>query len=271
MNSQQLSSLLSPLPLSAVRFYDQVGSTNDLAREWIDQGASELALVVADEQTSGRGRFDRHWVTRPGAALAFSLITYPTPSERQWLGRVAPWGALGVADAIQQVTGLRAEIKWPNDVLLHRRKVCGILVEPIFRGDEVQGIVTGIGINVSPDALPPPHQTIFPATSLAGELGRPIDRWQLLRAILSGMLTWRPKLDTDEFLRAWDERLAFKRERVVLSSGYASQPDRTGRLLGIDARGLLRLQDDQGRDFSVAVGEVHLRPDESHNSSTKPI
>ncbi|MEN4100610.1 MAG: biotin--[acetyl-CoA-carboxylase] ligase, partial [Anaerolineaceae bacterium] len=118
---------LAGLPVSELRYFDSIGSTNDEALRWAEQGAPDAALVVADTQTAGRGRMDRRWVTRPGVALAFSLALRPTPVEASALGLFSPLGALAVAAALRENYGLLAEVKWPNDVLLERRKCCGIL------------------------------------------------------------------------------------------------------------------------------------------------
>lgn len=260
MNSAELTHLLAPLPISEVRYYDSIGSTNLVAREWIDQGAADMALVVADEQTAGRGRFERRWITRPGSALAFSLITRPTPPEYQALNCLTAWGALAVAAAVDRAYGKQAEIKWPNDVLVNRKKVCGILVEPSWLGNELLGIITGIGVNVDSQSIPPADTVRFPATSLEDEVGSSIDRWILLYNILQEMVNLRPILGSPGFYQAWEDHLAYKGEWVKLSSGYAGDQDKNGIVIGVNLDGSVRLRDSQGREFAVNVGEVHLSP-----------
>ena len=122
-----LQSILTGLPLGGLRYFDSIGSTNDEALAWARAGAPDYSLVVADTQTAGRGRLQRRWVTNPGAALAFSLVLWPAPQERQCLPRFSPLGAVAVRQALAVVFGLPAEIKWPNDVLLGRCKVAGVL------------------------------------------------------------------------------------------------------------------------------------------------
>ncbi len=251
---------LSSLVLGPVRYFTSLGSTNDEARTWAEENAPDLSLVIADEQTAGRGRFDRHWVTRPGAALAFSLITLPTPQEEANLACLAPWGAIAVAQALEQVAQLPTAIKWPNDVLIRRRKVCGILVEPIWSGQSLQATVTGIGVNIRPEAVPPASETRFPATSVDAEAGYSVDRWEVLRSILRSMIEWRTLIGTPKFFQAWNARLAFKRERVLLSSGYDPGLDREGILQGVGLDGSLRLESEDGSEFSVQVGDLHLHP-----------
>jgi BirA family transcriptional regulator, biotin operon repressor / biotin---[acetyl-CoA-carboxylase] ligase len=261
MDTAELQSILSSLPLGEIRYAERLGSTNAAAMTWLGSaaGAPDLSLVVADEQTAGRGRFNRRWVTRPGAALAASLIVHPSADEMPHLRRFTALGAFAVADALQNLYGLAPQIKWPNDVLLDRRKVSGILVETAWSGDRLQGMVIGMGVNVRPDALPPADELQFPATSVEDALGRPADRWQILHAMHSALLAWRPKIGTPEFLDAWDARLAFRGEKVHITA--ASGPGVEGRLLHLAPDGSLVLADANGQAFSVDVGDVRLRPE----------
>lgn len=260
MDTDTLRKQLAGLPLGEVLYLERTGSTNAVALERLNQGAPDTALVAADEQTAGRGRFDRKWVTRPGAALAFSLVLRPAAEEVTRMGFYSPLAALGVAEALEGLYGLVPRIKWPNDVLLDGRKAAGILVESVWDGDQPQGAVLGIGLNVTRDAVPPAEELLFPATSVEDALGRRADRWALLRAVLAGVLAWRPRLGSPEFLSAWESRLAFRGEWVRITSGYRPGEEREGRLIGIATSGSLRLLDEQGREFRVEVGDLHLRP-----------
>ncbi len=183
MDADVLRPYLDDLPLGGWRFYESLGSSNDTALEWAKSDAPDMALVLADNQFSGRGRFQRHWVTVAGAALAFSLVMHPTAEEMISFYQFAGLGALAIVEALDRL-GLPAQIKWPNDVLVERRKVAGILIENTWIGETLQALVTGIGINVSPHAVPPPDQVMFPATSLETVLGKPVDRWAVLRDVL---------------------------------------------------------------------------------------
>jgi BirA family biotin operon repressor/biotin-[acetyl-CoA-carboxylase] ligase len=257
MQTDPLTACLQGLPLGGWRYFDTLGSTNDVALEWARSEAPDLVLVVADQQTSGRGRLGRHWVTNPGAALAFSLALRPSPREA-----AQPWvfvslGALAVQGALQQTCGLAAQIKWPNDILLAGRKVSGILVENSWIGNDLESVVIGIGINITPEAVPPPAELLFPATSVETELGRPIDRWLILRAVISNLLQWRPSLGADAFRQAWEDHLAYKGEWVTVSGSHS--PDITGQELGISPTGGLRLLDRDGKIIIAEVGDLHLR------------
>jgi BirA family biotin operon repressor/biotin-[acetyl-CoA-carboxylase] ligase len=258
MQTDQLRQILADLPVPAVRAFDTIGSTNDEALAWAEAGAEDGSLVVADQQTMGRGRLGRSWVTNPGAALAFSLILRPPVAEQENLGLFSPLAGLAVCLALQALN-LPAEIKWPNDVLLARRKTCGILAESAWQAGQLHGVVVGIGINVTPASVPPSDQVQFPATCVEAQLDKPLDRWELLHAVLESFFEWRNRLGSVEFIQAWQERLAFKGERVTLkNSGGQSF---SGLLLGVNAQGNLRLRLADGMEKLVSVGDVHLRPD----------
>src|SRR5512141_2769024 len=115
MRRNELSAALAGLPLGGLRFFTTIGSTNDEALAWAAEGAPDQSLVVADEQTAGRGRAGRRWHTPPGAALAISLILRPTPVERTLPARTTGLAALAITQCCTAMN-LQASIKWPNDV-----------------------------------------------------------------------------------------------------------------------------------------------------------
>jgi len=245
------------MPLGGLRWFETIGSTNDAALAWVSQGAPDFSLVLADEQTSGRGRMERRWFTPPHSALAMSLILRPTLEERALPSRMTGLLALSLTDSLLEL-GLAPQIKWPNDVLLNGKKVAGILVEATWTGERLDAFVLGLGVNVLQTSIPPAEQLLFPATSLETELGRRIDRTELLRSILTGVLKWRPQLGMDSFLRAWDENLAFRGQQVQVEE--RSGQSIVGELLGLESDGSLRLRNQYGKSVTVQFGEIHLRP-----------
>lgn len=268
MFSDEDRSQLISLGLSAVRQFPLIDSTNSEALRWLEHGAPDLALVIADAQSAGRGRQGRSWFTPPQAALAFSLVLsaagMPAAADLAgfptWLGRCTALGALAVCQTLREDYRLPAEIKWPNDVLLAGRKTAGVLAEACWQGDQLMGIVVGIGVNVTAASVPADEQVIFPATCVEAALGRQVNRFELLRAILARLLHWKKQLAEPAFLQAWEEQLAWRGKWVnILSEG---QVIRTGQLLGLDEDGQLRLRDAQGKIFSITVGELRLRPAE---------
>jgi len=257
MNQNELKKVLSRLPLGDVRYFDSIGSTNNEALAWATGGARDLSLVIADEQTSGRGRLDRKWFTPKGVALALSLILRPTAGEKPYLTRMVGLAALAVTDALR-TRGLISQIKWPNDVLLNGRKVAGILVESVWSGEEVDALVIGIGVNVLREAVPSAELLQFPATSLEESLGPLVEREKLLHDILAGLIALRPHLGSDSFIASWERALAFRGEQVQAEERDGSLV--TGKLLGLESGGSLRLLDEEGKSITVRFGDVRLRP-----------
>jgi BirA family transcriptional regulator, biotin operon repressor / biotin---[acetyl-CoA-carboxylase] ligase len=258
MNEVILRRCLANLPIPEVLYFDSIGSTNDEALRWVEEGARDGSLVTADMQTSGRGRLGRKWVTEPGVALAFSLILRPAPWEIERLGLLSPLGALAVSQALEDTFRIAPQIKWPNDVLLRGRKMCGILLEASWLGDQLQAVVIGIGVNVLKGAVPPADMLLFPATSLEDELARPVEREPLLAAFLKSFFLWREQIASLGFLQAWENRLAYIGEWVRVEHG-ADEPV-VGQVLGIDPAGNLRLQTHEGDEVHVTAGDVRLRP-----------
>jgi BirA family biotin operon repressor/biotin-[acetyl-CoA-carboxylase] ligase len=255
MNQDLLRERLAGLPLTGIRYFDVVGSTNDIALEWISSGAEDGCLVVADEQTAGRGRMDRKWVTRKGTSLAFSLIFRPKSPLN--IPLYAPLGALGVAVALEGLYSLFPKIKWPNDVLLARQKICGILTEASWCENRLDGIVLGIGINIAPSAIRAEDEFIFPASTLQSHLDKPADRLELLEKVLKAIFHWRQSLGSPEFIKAWNERLAFLNEEVQINR--PGQEVLEGRVSHISQDGLLWLRQKDGKEVSVSAGDVSLR------------
>jgi BirA family biotin operon repressor/biotin-[acetyl-CoA-carboxylase] ligase len=277
----ELERVLKDLPLGPVRYFASIESTNSEAARWVDNGAPDMALVAADEQTAGRGRQGRQWFTPAGAALAFSLIlrnpggrvimdnqpeNAPAPSGRldaqAQVAAITALGALAVSQALEQRYALSPEIKWPNDVLLENRKVCGILAEAHWQAEWLAAVVLGIGINVAPASVPADKDLLYPATSVESVLGRPVDRLELLHAVLERLVWLRTQMEPQEIIASWDERLAFRGKPVRVFTGTAlDQPaDAEGEIIGLDQNGCLRLRLPSGAEHTVCTGELRLRP-----------
>jgi BirA family biotin operon repressor/biotin-[acetyl-CoA-carboxylase] ligase len=266
MNQETLESELAELALGALCYQDRVGSTNTVAAEWAAHAAPHLSLVVAGEQTDGRGRTDRKWFTPPGAAIAFSLILHAEAlniSNITKIPLVAGLGAVAVSQALQQF-GLVAQIKWPNDVLLSGSKVAGVLAELSWSGEIPSALILGIGINVAPSAVPPEdwdahHAHPFPATSVETVLGQPVDRLCLLRFVLTAVLDWLPRWESAAFLDAWRGRLAMRGAWVQIIHPLGAMPPLEGIIINLNEDGSLRIKLRSGEHTSVRVGDIHLR------------
>lgn len=237
-----------------VLFFNTTGSTNDVALAMASRVDADGAFVIAEEQTAGRGRYGRTWFSPPGSGLYVSVVLRPSTARRdpqRATGLVTLAAGLALAEAIEAATGLRADIKWPNDLLVGRRKLAGILAEAA--GAEMN-VILGYGINVRSSVYPP--EIGDRATSLETELGRPIDRATLCAETLAAISErYRDLLAGrfDAILDGWRGRASSSRGarvRWMTPSGSAS-----GVTAGIDDRGALLAQVGD-RVETIVGGEV---------------
>lgn len=257
MDTTRLQNHLADLRLGKIEFYPTLDSTNSEAVRMAGEGVQELSLVVADEQSAGRGRGDRAWLTPAGGALAFSLVLRPGQNLDISTTRLVGLGALGLCDVLKNVYRLPAAIKWPNDVLVEGRKLAGILVESQWQGSEIQFAVLGIGINVARNSVPSQGEVDFPATSVEQAAGESVDRWQLLKEVLEAILERLPELNQDGFIMDWENNLAFQEELVEITLEGAQAM--RGRIQGLNQDGYLRLRLLDGEEQLIQFGDVRLR------------
>lgn len=232
-----------------------VTSTNDLARALAAQGAPAGTLVLAEEQTAGRGRLGRTWLAPRGTSLLFSLIFRPALLPAQAF-RLAMLCSLAAARAIEAVTNLPIHLKWPNDLVLRGKKLGGVLSESSLTGERLDFVVVGLGLNVNLDVSTLP-EIAATATSLSAALGRPVARLPLLQRILQEIETGYQEVIQGEALRAaWAARLVTLGRIVRVSGGTADE----GLAEGVDADGALLLRRADGTLARITVGDVTLRP-----------
>ena len=231
------------------RVVPRTGSTNDDARAWAREGGATGAVIIADAQESGRGRQGRSWSTPPGETLAMSVILRPRVAPTD-LPPIALVAGLAARSAIADRVPFPVRLKWPNDVVIDRKKIAGILVEGAIAGAGVEHVVVGIGINVRRASFPPE----LIATSLALEGATDLDRGTLALAVLDAL---------DAELAAWlgdpgaiGKRLqphdALVGRSVVLENGVSGVAD------GIADDGRLRVRVDDRVLFAHA-GEVRIQ------------
>lgn len=240
-------------------FYESLGSTNDEAKRLANQGALEGTLIVAHEQTAGRGRGDNSWVSVPGSSLSFSIILRPEHIPENELVGLSMLGALGVAKSLSEFD-LSTSVKWPNDVLLDGLKVAGVLVEASWIGNSLEWAVLGIGINAIKEDLPASETFSFPATSVEDSIGEQLDLNALLLSVLGQVHRWYPELGKDKLREAWQSKLAF----IGLPVEFI-QPQglHTGILRGISTQGKLILETPTQEIYEVSAGAGQLRPVDS--------
>ena len=234
-----------------LHYYPVTDSTNDDARRLALGGAPERTIVLADEQRAGRGRLGRRWIAPRGSSLLLSIIfERSVPSVA-----LTALCAVAIVDAIQVVAGLQARIKWPNDVMIDAKKVCGVLTEVLSR-DERTLTAVGVGLNVNLDpasaGLPPT------ATSLSAETGRPLDRSVILDAVLrnidSSLVLDDQALESSVRGR-WGELLWRRWQAVRVDQ---DGPTLYGVIEGLSPSGALQLRAPNGELLHVAVGDVGL-------------
>ncbi|MCB9456809.1 MAG: biotin--[acetyl-CoA-carboxylase] ligase [Anaerolineaceae bacterium] len=241
LSEDRLRERLAP---RAVRFYPQVESTNDLAMEWLQQGAVSGAVVVADEQSKGRGRLGRTWHTPPGVSLAVSMILRPRPEH---LPQVTMLGALAIHDMLVGLGLAKTGIKWPNDVHINRRKVSGVLAEAAWTGDKLAGVVLGMGINVRADFSG--SNLAQQAISIEPALGRAVDRVDLLVDLLARADVWAEQLGTKTLFTAWQSRLVTLGQTVTYGG-------LTGTAELVTPDGALSIRTGDGQLYRVFAGDV---------------
>ncbi|MDH7564762.1 MAG: biotin--[acetyl-CoA-carboxylase] ligase [Candidatus Bathyarchaeota archaeon] len=239
-------------------FLHETSSTNDLAKELAFSGSPEGTVVLAEAQTNGRGRLGREWVS-PRGGLYFSVILRPRLAASEAAKLVFAAG-LAVVEALDELYCLRTETKWPNDVIVNGRKVCGILSEMNMRNGLMDFVVVGFGVNANFDikkALPEPLWAN--ATSLWTELGRKIELGALFKEVLERLEKLYNsflKNGSSPVLREWKKHAAFFGEYVEVISGneYLS-----GLALDIEDDGSLTIKLDDGKVKHVFAGDVSLR------------
>lgn len=232
--------------------YPSLSSTNDIAKLEAKKGAQEGTVVVAEEQTAGRGRLKRAWLS-PKGSLALSIILHPTPAQLPSLIMVA---SLAVVHCIEKVSGLKSQIKWPNDVLVNGKKVCGILIESDVRGSAVDYAVIGIGLNVNLNTADFP-EIAATATSISQESGEKISRREMIRCLLVEVENLYLVLgEGDSVFREWRERLVTLGKEVKISSGKASY---RGIAESVASDGSLFLRQPDGNLIKIVAGDVSLR------------
>ena len=253
----RLEKLKAGLPVGKLgvelHFYPSLGSTNDRAAELARAGAPEGTLVVADEQTAGRGRSGRRWHSPAGSGLALSLVLRPTTLGSREIAAIGLIGAMGSIEALTEY-GMQPELKWPNDVLLNGAKVGGILAEASWTGSELDHVILGIGLNVSEAPFP---EVEFPATSVEQSLGTPVVREALLLRVLASTDRWYGRLIDGTAHPEWETRLAYRGKRVAISNGKG---ERVGVVLGLTPQAGIRMAVEGDEQVVFESGAYRLRP-----------
>jgi BirA family transcriptional regulator, biotin operon repressor / biotin---[acetyl-CoA-carboxylase] ligase len=248
---------MSTLTTSIIR-YDSLGSTNTEAASWAMQGAPEGFCVVASEQTRGRGRLERKWLSPKDAGLYFSIVLRPQ-IDSQSLPLVTLMASLAVRDTLFDVCNLSTDIKWPNDVLANGRKLSGILAEVV---DTTIGraVVVGIGINLAKESLPPELSEI--AISVEAACGKRPDLEEVLDGLTKALSRRYSVLQSTggaaTTVKEWCEASSYAEGRRITVTNNGEILEGTTRGLARD--GALRVETEAGQGKVIRAGDVSLRP-----------
>jgi BirA family biotin operon repressor/biotin-[acetyl-CoA-carboxylase] ligase len=232
-----------------VEYHDSIGSTNDRARELAGQGRTDV-VVLADEQTGGRGRLDRTWRSPSGGVWLSILVRPALPAASASLYTLA--GAVATARAARE-SGVEASIKWPNDVVVGDDKLAGVLTEMEGEADRVSWLVVGVGVNANVD--PAAVSSDGGATSLQAQGGKPVDRRRFTQRLLETFD--RFQRDPDGILPAWRELAVTLGRRVRVETPRGSVE---GTAVDVTETGALLVETETGRHTVTAGDCEHLRP-----------
>lgn len=236
----------------SILFYPSIPSTMDIARKMVNEGTKEGTVIVAGEQTSGRGRLERRWLSPPGTSLSLSIILRPALKILPQLNMAA---TLAVVQSVERITSLKPVIKWPNDVLIDGKKLSGILIDSIFQGNELKAAIIGIGINVklNPSAFPDISNI---ATSLSVEMNREVSRRDVLYSLVEELDNIYQGLALGEpIYEKWLKKLETLGKMVkvkwrdTIEEGYVES---------VNADGSLVLKRHDGSLITMVAGEVTL-------------
>lgn len=226
--------------------YESVGSTNDVAHRFAKDGARSGTIILAEFQTAGRGRNAGKWISQKGENLTASVILRPTmPLEK--LTYLSLLTSLSIAQAVEDVVGKRAEIKWPNDVLIRRKKVAGVLVETSAQAGAVDYVVVGIGLNVNQAQFP--DDLAQQATSLFLENGIVYDSTTLFVSLMRFLDANYARFEsgnTESILSMWRGYCDMLGKHITF---YQGDSKREGIALDIDERGFLRVKIEQKEEL----------------------
>ncbi|MGI8968688.1 MAG: biotin--[acetyl-CoA-carboxylase] ligase [Chloroflexota bacterium] len=255
LNVGRLSSLLDGSTIGAdLHYFVEIDSTNRALRDLPEGSWCHGTVVITDYQTAGRGRQGRSWAAPPGSSLLLSTaLAWP---EQCPLAQSVMLGALAILDTVERVSELTATLKWPNDVLLNGRKVCGILAETAT-AESQRFVILGTGLNVNFD-VGRVAGISGAATSLQLECGRLVDREALAAALFTALDYWYERLTRDRsaIFSAWERRLDVRGQHLTVTDAGGTW---TGVATGVDPAGGLHLtREDAGRE-TVYAADVSIR------------
>ena len=240
-----------------ILYREEATSTQNIAEEMARGGVEEGLVVIAEKQTAGRGRKGRGWVSPPRAGIYFSTLLRPNLRPQQLL-QIPLIAGVAVSRAIKKTTPLQPKIKWPNDVLIEGKKVCGILAEMSSELDRVNHVIVGIGVNVNTP------KTLFPGpmrevtSSLAEECGEYVSRVRFLQALLTEFEALYGQFQVSGFQAIRDEWKALNNTIGSWVKVNDGKDEIRGKALDIDKEGFLLVREEHGDVMRIVSGDVSL-------------
>ena len=242
-----------------VIFRSTIGSTNVFTKRLAQQGSPEGTVVIADEQSAGLGRMGRQWLSKKGKNLLFSVLLRPDLSPNRIFFLTMIFALAGI-DAVKEMTGLKAKIKWPNDIYMGNKKLGGMLTEFAIKNGVVQHIVLGMGLNVNWNPII--EETLrYPTTSIFSESHQTVSREYLLGEILKLLEKYyhkgmENKNAAEKFYEKWNQESAILGKLVVIETGKESVEGEAAR---IDPDGALTIILEDGRERRFVCGDVSVK------------
>ena len=257
-NLEELEKRLSGKPFGhKIHYYSETDSTNDKAFALGIAGAPEGTVVIADRQSSGKGRLQRSWHSPPGVNIYTSLILRPRIASSE-AARIPIVAGIAVAEVLDKYSPSRIKLKWPNDVLLNNKKVCGILSQAKIAGKKIDFIVLGIGININIGQNELPLEICDSATSLIMETGREISRQELIISLYENLEKWYKQLLQKGFIRIKEKWLEMT-PMIGQTVQVIFQDEKIeGKATGIDDEGSLIILAERNKEIKVYAGDATI-------------
>ncbi len=240
-----------------LHYYNSVGSTNDRAKELAEEGAPDGTVVIAEEQFKGKGRRGRLWCSETGSAVAMSILLKPDFSP-EYASNLTLIMGMAVNKTVRELCGADSFIKWPNDIVINGKKLCGILVEMATEEKEIRYVVCGVGINVSNRSFP--EEIKETATSIFLETDREVLRQDIIKSILENFEAYYKEYEKSEGFGAFKERYTAQCINIgrELRAVYKDK-EVFGVGVGINDSGELIIRENNGEESILRSGEVSVR------------
>lgn len=239
-----------------IKRYEEVESTNTEAKKWAKQDGKEGHIIVAETQTAGKGRRGRHWVSPKGVGIWMSMILKPNVDMTR-IPQITLLAGYAMCEALRKVSGEPIQIKWPNDLVLGSKKICGVLCEASIQANQVQAVIVGIGVNVNTENF----ETALPyASSLKKETGRCYDREEIIATFCEYFEplyeAYQAEGDLSSILSNYKRYcINFYNKTKIIDNNTTYEAE----VIDLEADGALIVVDNENRKKRIIAGEVSVR------------